>query len=126
MAAEGDAADGDIPEENEDVLTKLIRVIANLCINPEIGTAISQSERLGVLIALLRRRRVGCSEDLVLHIVGAINNISYYRSPDNVVLRQQLEVAELVAPLLSHGSLEVVIETARVFGNLSQVGGAAT
>ena len=38
-----------------------------------------------------------------------------------MVLRQQLDVAKLVAPLLSHTSLEVVIETARVFGNLSQV-----
>ena len=63
-------------EENDDVLTKLIRVIANLCINPDIGFPISQSEHLTALIELLRHRRAGCSEDLVLHIVGAINNIS--------------------------------------------------
>jgi hypothetical protein len=65
--------------ERDDVLTKLVRVIANLCINPEIGAEIACSEGLRALIDLLRRQQDNSSEDLILHVVGAINNLSFYR-----------------------------------------------
>ena len=116
---EGEAA---LPQvsESEDVLTKLVRVLANLCINSDIGPLLAAHPRVFSLVTLLERKDVDRSRDLVLNIVGAINNLSFYRIDENVMLRRRMEVSELIAPLLRNESMEVMIETARVFGNFSQ------
>ena len=107
--------------ETEDTLVKLIRVIANLCIHPEIGPSIAASPRVTLLSSLLKTKAARPqSQELVLNIVGAINNISFYRHDDNQILGLRLEIAESLVHLLYDENMDVVIETARVFGNFSQ------
>lgn len=107
--------------ETEDTLVKLIRVIANLCIHPEIGPSIAASPRVTLLSSLLAAKAARPqSQELVLNIVGAINNISFYRHNDNHILGLRLEIAESLVHLLYDENMDVVIETARVFGNFSQ------
>lgn len=60
------------------------------------------------------------SQELVLNIVGALNNISFYRQTKNYVLDRRSEIAERIVSLLRDENMDVVIETARVFGNFSQ------
>lgn len=122
-AAAGGADSSATPavSETEDTMVKLIRVIANLCIHPEIGPSIAASPRVTLLSSLLKVKAARPqSQELVLNIVGAINNISFYRQDDNHILGLRLEIAESLVHLLYDENMDVVIETARVFGNFSQ------
>lgn len=83
--------------EHDNVLTKLVRVVANLCINPDIGAEIACSDKLLVLVDLLRQKRVDVSEDLVLHIVGAINNLSFYRMVRLVFCKTSQSVTDIAS-----------------------------
>lgn len=148
------SADATVSNVNntEEVLVKLIRVLANMSINPAFGPEIALSGQilgcplnmwlLGaiwladpfsryflsdlcadsvlLLVDLLERKSVEQSQELVLNIIGAINNISFYRSEGNRILQQQELVTELVVGYLLNKNMDVVIETARVFGNFSQ------
>ena len=56
-------------------------------------------ERITSLTTLLRKKIGGTNHELVLNIVGAINNISFYRNENNQILAQRLEIAELIVAL---------------------------
>ncbi len=74
-----------------------------------------------ILVDILERKSIEQSQELVLNVIGAINNISFYRSDENRILQQQETIAELIVGFLLNSNMDVVIETARVFGNFSQV-----
>jgi hypothetical protein len=121
VSTAGAGAEVNAVNDSEDTLVKLIRVIANLCIHPEIGPSIAANPRIALLPDLLKiKSQQSTSQELVLNIVGAINNISFYRHQDNRILGLRLEIAESLVHLLYDENMEVVIETARVFGNFSQ------
>lgn len=106
----------------EEALVKLVRVLANLAIHPQLGPALAAQPRLELLVSLLETKDVDRALELVLNLVGAVNNVSFYRdvAGGNCVLRHQDRVARALAPLVFHRSMDVVVEAARVFGNFSQ------
>ena len=57
------------------------------------------TERIASLTTLLRKKIDGSNHELVLNIVGAINNISFYRNENNQILAQRLDIAELIVAL---------------------------
>eukprot|EP00050_Salpingoeca_kvevrii_P011803 m.18019 g.18019 ORF g.18019 m.18019 type:complete len:838 (-) comp3638_c0_seq1:199-2712(-) len=106
---------------SEDVLVKVIRLIANLCINPEIGAAICNYAEVELLVNLLMEKNLEDSHELVLNIIGTINNMTFYHSAASPLNGRWLEIAEYIVPFLMHENMEVVVETARVFGTFSQL-----
>ncbi|MBN3319339.1 ARMC2 protein, partial [Atractosteus spatula] len=109
------------PSEVEDVLIKLIRVLANLSIHPTVGTALaSNQECIDLLVKVLEYKSIDECEELVINAAATINNLSYYPSENSVVRAKQLHVAELLLRLLLSNNMEAVLEATRVFGNLSQ------
>ncbi|MBN3273750.1 ARMC2 protein, partial [Polyodon spathula] len=109
------------PSEVEDVLIKLIRVLANLSIHPTVGTALAtNSICVGLLVKVLEYKSIDECQELVINAAATINNLSFYPVRNSVVRAEQLHLAELLVKLLLSNNMEGILEAARVFGNLSQ------
>ncbi|XP_059838969.1 armadillo repeat-containing protein 2 isoform X2 [Hypanus sabinus] len=107
--------------EVEDVLIKLIRVIANLSINNKVGSALSRNQTcMELLIKVLESNEVDECEELMMNAAATINNLSYYQVKNSAVRARQLHLAELMMKLLLGKSMDAILEGARVFGNLSR------
>ncbi|XP_043075220.1 armadillo repeat-containing protein 2 isoform X2 [Puntigrus tetrazona] len=108
--------------EREDVLVKLIRLLANLAIHPTVGTALAANTLcVQLLLEVLECMCVQESEELVINAVATINNLSFYQGESSVVRSQHTHISQLLLKLLLSSSMEVVLEATRVFGNLSQI-----
>ncbi|NXS18862.1 ARMC2 protein, partial [Mystacornis crossleyi] len=109
------------PSEAEDVLIKLIRVLANLSIHPRIGAALAAAHPVvGLLVTVLEYKSVDDCEELVVNAATAINNLSYYQVKNSAVQDKKLHIAEMLLKLLMSDNMDAVVEAVRVFGNLSQ------
>ena len=100
-------------------LVKVIRLVANLAINEELGMMVSQDPSAMLLCRVIEAKPVADHEELVLNAVSAITNLSFYQQPLNSVLNHEL-IATLLVPLLLHENHEAKVESARCYGNLSR------
>ncbi|NWW82444.1 ARMC2 protein, partial [Climacteris rufus] len=109
------------PSEAEDVLIKLIRVLANLSIHPSVGAALAAAHRVvELLVTVLEYKSVDDCEELVINAATAVNNLSYYQVQGSAVQDKKLHIAEMLLKLLMSDNMDAVLEAVRVFGNLSQ------
>ncbi|XP_071404967.1 armadillo repeat-containing protein 2 isoform X2 [Pithys albifrons albifrons] len=109
------------PSEAEDVLIKLIRVLANLSIHPSVGAALAAAHRVvELLVTVLEYKSIDDCEELVINAATAINNLSYYQVDSSVVQDKKLHIAEMLLKLLMSDNMDGVVEAVRVFGNLSR------
>ncbi|KAF1556988.1 Armadillo repeat-containing protein 2, partial [Eudyptula minor] len=109
------------PSEAEDVLIKLIRVLANLSVHPSVGAALAAAHHVvELLVTVLEYKSVDDSEELVISAATAINNLSYYKVKSSAVQDKKLHIAEILLKLLMSNNMDGVVEAVRVFGNLSQ------
>ncbi|NXT26359.1 ARMC2 protein, partial [Syrrhaptes paradoxus] len=109
------------PSEAEDVLIKLIRVLANLSIHPNVGAALAAAHRIvELLVTVLEYKSVDDCEELVINAATTINNLSYYKEKSSAVQDKKLRIAEMLVKLLMSNNMDGVVEAVRVFGNLSQ------
>ncbi|XP_018773197.3 armadillo repeat-containing protein 2 isoform X2 [Serinus canaria] len=109
------------PSEAEDVLIKLMRVLANLSVHPKVGAALAAAHPVvGLLVTVLEYKSVDACEELVINAATTINNLSYYQVENSAVQEKQLHIAEMLLKLLMSDNMDVVVEAVRVFGNLSQ------
>ncbi|NXV14569.1 ARMC2 protein, partial [Cepphus grylle] len=109
------------PSEAEDVLIKLIRVLANLSIHPSVGAALAAAHRIvELLITVLEYKSVDDCEELVINAATTINNLSYYKMKSSAVQDKKLHIAEMLLKLLMSNNMDGVVEAVRAFGNLSQ------
>ncbi|XP_041660456.1 armadillo repeat-containing protein 2 isoform X2 [Cheilinus undulatus] len=108
-------------QEDEDVLVKLVRVLANMCIHPAVGPALTNNATcIKLLMETLELRSVQESEELLVNVAATINNLSYYQEENSVLRHHQLTIAKLVLKLFLSSSMDAVLEATRVYGNLSQ------
>ncbi|NXG14713.1 ARMC2 protein, partial [Grallaria varia] len=109
------------PSEAEDVLIKLIRVLANLSIHPSVGAALAAAHRVvELLVTVLEYKSIDDCEELVINAATTINNLSYYQVEGSAVQDKKLHIAETLLKLLMSDNMDGVVEAVRVFGNLSQ------
>uniref|UniRef100_A0A452IND8 Uncharacterized protein n=1 Tax=Gopherus agassizii TaxID=38772 RepID=A0A452IND8_9SAUR len=109
------------PSEAEDVLIKLIRVLANLSIHPNVGAVLAANHHIvALLITVLEYKSVDDCEELVINAAATINNLSYYKVRNSVIEDKKLHIAELLLKLLMSSNMDGILEAVRVFGNLSQ------
>ena len=106
--------------ESADVLTKVVRVLANLAIDNTVGPGIACHPGMKVLISILDRRFISSSEELVLNTVSAVTNLTFYNETDNVVVKDREVLLTRLKPLLLHPNDEAVVESVRALGNLSR------
>ncbi|KAL2306587.1 hypothetical protein Nmel_004516 [Mimus melanotis] len=113
--------DGKYPSKAEDILIKLMRVLANLSIHPKVGTALAAAHSLvGLLVTVLEYKPVDACEELVINTATTINNLSYYQVENSAVQDEKLHIAEMLIKMLMSYNMDAVVEAVRVFGNLSQ------
>ncbi|XP_022182760.1 armadillo repeat-containing protein 2 isoform X1 [Myzus persicae] len=122
----------------EDVLIKIIRVIVNMSIQPEIGAKLVKAaddyhpihkvkeceQFLDSLLTILRRKSIDENEELVLAALAALNNLSYYADMSNPnhgpFGARQLDITQALSLLLTTRNQFCKVEVARVFGNLTR------
>jgi armadillo repeat-containing protein 2 len=119
-----------------DVLIKLIRVIANMSVNAEVGFGLGLRAPLGVvLLNILLEAKEIKSEDaleLVLATLAALHNLSYYQSvsedansvknPGSIVERVK-DISTTLCQILNSSDKHQQIaksEAARVLGNMTR------
>ncbi|XP_036405823.1 armadillo repeat-containing protein 2 [Megalops cyprinoides] len=118
---EGQQPDHRPPSGVEDVLIKLIRVLANLSIHPTVGpTLASNTQCVELLLKVLERKAIDNCEELVINAAAAINNLSFYQEESSAVRAGALSIADLMLKLLLSRNMDGMLEAMRVFGNLSQ------
>ncbi|KAJ7401853.1 Armadillo repeat-containing protein 2 [Pitangus sulphuratus] len=109
------------PSEAEDVMIKLIRVLANLSIHPITGATLAAAHRVvELLVTVLEYKSIDDCEELVINAATTISNLSYYRVESSVVQDKKLHIAEMLLKLLMSDNMDGVVEAVRVFGNLTQ------
>ncbi|KAH8320157.1 hypothetical protein KR074_003735 [Drosophila pseudoananassae] len=120
-----------------DAQIKLIRVLANMSVNPEVGAALGNVRSLGaVLLEILRkssealeRKKTPEQQELLHATLGALHNLCFYQDKQPAV--QPLAVGSLqsliddlsasLAKVLSSCPTSVTkVELARVLGNLTR------
>lgn len=118
-----------LPKENqnhdvENVLTKIVRLVANVSINPTLGPLeASNSAIIEPLIGLFSEKSILENEELVLNTVAAITNLLFYDSPSNILYfnTSKKDLCETFQELLIEcQNMECLIEAARALGNLSR------
>lgn len=116
-----------------DVLIKLIRVIANMSVNSEVGYGLGLRPPLGVVLLniLLEAKEIKTDEsagELVLATLAALHNLSYYQSisdevnvnhPGSIVERVK-DISLTLCQILNSGPEMARNEAARVLGNLTR------
>ncbi|XP_068432558.1 armadillo repeat-containing protein 2 isoform X2 [Clinocottus analis] len=108
-------------QQDEDVLVKLVRVLANMCIHPAVGPAlVTNATCIQLLMETLELRCVQESEELLVNVAATINNLSFYQEESSVFRRSQLTMAKLMLKLVLCSSMDAMLEATRVYGNLSQ------
>ncbi|XP_053193106.1 armadillo repeat-containing protein 2 [Scomber japonicus] len=108
-------------QEYEDVLVKLVRVFANMCIHPAVGPALANNTAcIQLLMETLEMRSVEESEELLVNVAATINNLSFYQEESSVLRHSQLIMAKLMLKLVLSSSMDAMLEATRVYGNMSQ------
>ncbi|KAG2381963.1 hypothetical protein C9374_005755 [Naegleria lovaniensis] len=111
-----------VKKETEDLLTKLIRLIANISMDEKQGKLIAQSKPTVRLLEIIEKKKVQDCEELILNTLRCITNLSFYAFsiPSAPLFIHKLKLASLLSSLLFHDHNDVVYEATRSFGNLSQ------
>ncbi|XP_040919688.1 armadillo repeat-containing protein 2 [Toxotes jaculatrix] len=108
-------------QEEDDVLVKLVRVLANMCIHPAVGPALATNTAcIQLLMETLELRSVQESEELLVNVAATINNLSFYQEENSAIKLSQLTIAKLMLKLVLSSSMDAMLEATRVYGNLSQ------
>lgn len=115
-----------------DVLIKLIRVIANMCVNHEVGYGLGLRPPLGVVLLniLLEAKEIQTDDgaELVLATLAALHNLSYYQSvsedvnvnhPGSIVERVK-DISITLCQVLNVGPILAKNEACRVLGNMTR------
>ncbi|XP_042224127.1 armadillo repeat-containing protein 2-like isoform X3 [Homarus americanus] len=103
----------------EDVMVKLIRVLANVSVHTRVGPVLARSRTcLSLLISVLQHKAVDESEELVLSALATLNNLTFY-TRDQPISALHTQLAECLCDMLPMDHVEGLVETIRVFGNLT-------
>lgn len=119
-----DAGKASGAQEVQEVLVKLVRLLANISISPSAGAVLAASSAVvDPLLDMLGAKRIGDSEELVLNVVSAVTNLLFYDVPSNLFILEDNKqlLCRLFRPLLLESyNDEALQETARALGNLSR------
>ncbi|CAL8314972.1 unnamed protein product [Boreogadus saida] len=106
--------------QHHDVLVKLVRVLANVCVHPAVGAEMaSDALCLQLLMETLELRPVADGE-LLVNVAATINNLSFHQQAGSAVRQNQLAISQLLLKLMLSSNMEAVLEATRVYGNLTQ------
>uniref|UniRef100_A0A8C9KQ57 Armadillo repeat containing 2 n=1 Tax=Serinus canaria TaxID=9135 RepID=A0A8C9KQ57_SERCA len=108
------------PSEAEDVLIKLMRVLANLSVHPKVGAALAAAHPVvGLLVTVLVLLKLLMSDnmDVVVEAVRVFGNLSQYHEIRDFIM--QKKIYKFVIALLDSKNREVCFPACGVLLNLT-------
>uniref|UniRef100_A0A8W7PWH1 Armadillo repeat-containing protein 2 n=1 Tax=Anopheles coluzzii TaxID=1518534 RepID=A0A8W7PWH1_ANOCL len=112
------------------VLTKLIRILANMCVNGDVGYGMSRRSPLGEILLniLLKSTEL---EELLFATLGALHNLSYYYEPSDTdgasyqmhagsIAERMKDICGTLCSILGSDHNPARSEVARVLGNMTR------
>ncbi|KAG1674821.1 hypothetical protein FOA52_015208 [Chlamydomonas sp. UWO 241] len=107
----------------EEVVVKLLRVVANLAIDGQAGPRLAADPCVSAcLVSLLQQYTFDDEDELVLNCVAAATNLSFYHGAGNRVLgTNPRDLLSHLTPLMMCDNEEAQVEAARAYGNFSRV-----
>uniref|UniRef100_A0A8C7XVM5 Armadillo repeat containing 2 n=1 Tax=Oryzias sinensis TaxID=183150 RepID=A0A8C7XVM5_9TELE len=107
-------------KEADDVLVKLVRLLANMSIHPAVGPLLAANTAcIHLLMETLELRSMQESEELLVKVAATINNLSFYLEESSEIRCNHLTTAKLMLKLMLSSSMDATLEATRIFGNLS-------
>ncbi|XP_055621594.1 armadillo repeat-containing protein 2 isoform X2 [Toxorhynchites rutilus septentrionalis] len=116
-----------------EVLTKLVRVVANICVNSDVGYGLSNRPSLGeTLLKILLKVKDSKEkemDELLFATLGALHNLCYYYEPPEnpleyshpgSVAERLKDICGVLCSILSTNSNPARSEVARVLGNMTR------
>jgi len=117
---EGKAVVAGTGEEIEELLVKLIRLLANISISSEVGHLLVSAADLSVLPELLHLSLRHDREEVLLNATSAVTNLSFYTCRPSQLFALAQPLCTALLDVLLHPNEEAVAEAARAFGNFSR------
>ncbi|KAM4042522.1 armadillo repeat-containing protein 2 isoform 2-T4 [Anomaloglossus baeobatrachus] len=109
------------PTEVEDILIKIVSLLANLSVHPKVGEDLAADQQCVLcLMQILEYKSVEECEELVINTLAAFSNLSYYQNDSSVIAKRRIEISTLLLRLMLCNNMEGILEATRVYGNLSQ------
>ncbi|XP_077145702.1 armadillo repeat-containing protein 2 [Ranitomeya variabilis] len=109
------------PTEVEDILIKIVSLLANLSVHPKVGEDLAADQHCVLrLMHILEYKSVEECEELVINTLAAFSNLSYYQNDSSVIAKRRIEISTLLLQLMLCNNMEGILEVTRVYGNLSQ------
>ncbi|XP_066463609.1 armadillo repeat-containing protein 2 isoform X2 [Eleutherodactylus coqui] len=109
------------PTEVEDILIKIVILLANLSVHPKIGDNLAADQNCVLcLMQILEYKSIDECEELVINTLAAVSNLSYYQNDNSVITQRRMEISNLLLQLMLFNNMEGILEATRVYGNLSQ------
>ena len=106
---------------SEDVVIKIIRVIANMSINGDVGHQVAaMPEVYDNLTDILATRSIIENEELILSSLATLNNLTYYHVESSKKDEQDISIFKRIEGYIDCSNLEAQIESSRVLGNLTR------
>uniref|UniRef100_A0A182YI58 Uncharacterized protein n=1 Tax=Anopheles stephensi TaxID=30069 RepID=A0A182YI58_ANOST len=117
------------------VLTKLIRIVANMCVNGDVGYGMSKRAPLGeILLNILLKvkdAKTAELEELLFATLGALHNLSYYYEPVDLegtchsahpgsIGERMRDICGTLCAILNSDQNPARSEVARVLGNMTR------
>uniref|UniRef100_A0A182WAT0 Armadillo repeat-containing protein 2 n=1 Tax=Anopheles minimus TaxID=112268 RepID=A0A182WAT0_9DIPT len=116
------------------VLTKLIRIVANMCVNADVGYGMSKRSPLGEILLniLLKVKDTKTTEleELLFATLGALHNLSYYYEPSESegtghlragsIGERMKDICGTLCVILNSDHNPARSEVARVLGNMTR------
>ncbi|CAH0767990.1 unnamed protein product [Bemisia tabaci] len=123
-------------DSSQDVMVKLVRVIVNMATEPDVGSRLVCEvndfdeatyydrkdeclEFIHILLAILNQKSPSENEEIVVAILTALNNLTFY-SIDGPLSKTYLDIAQGLSSLIRSNHVRCLIEVTRVLGNLTR------
>lgn len=109
------------PTEVEDILIKIVSLLANLSVHPKVGEDLAADQNCVLrLMQILEYKSIDECEELVINTLAALSNLSYYQNDSSVITKRRMEISYLLLQSMLSNNMEGILEATRVYGNLSQ------
>ena len=109
-------------KDNEDVLVKVIRIVANLSIDEKCGVAFANDENCNKMLCHIidLNEDKHLSDELLISCATTLNNLSYYAEDSSILIKNEEHFVLAMVDMLLSENINCVIEAMRVLGNFTR------
>ncbi|XP_065176475.1 armadillo repeat-containing protein 2-like [Sycon ciliatum] len=115
------AGESGLTDEGQDILSKAIRVLVNLCPSQSVGPMlVSNNALFQLIVRMFEHKHISNSPGVMKVVMALLGNLSFYVVTTSVLLREQNKVLQLIAPYISLENVDIGRVAAHVLSNLTR------